>query len=85
MDRKLLFINHYIFCDIDIKFGGLGAFKGNACQECLNDDFWGDSCQICPSLQLVQCVDNSKLIPGIGQCTTSCGSKTCNILTGICN
>lgn len=73
-------------CDIDVKYGGLGAFKGQACEACLSDDFYGDSCKTCPNLQVVQCIPGLNLteIPGVGSCIQSCGDKTCNNNTGFC-
>ena len=72
-------------CDIDVKYGGLGAFKGQACEACLSDDFYGDNCRTCPNLKVVQCIPGLNLteIPGVGQCIQSCGSKTCNS-NGMC-
>ena len=73
-------------CDVDVKYGGLGAFKGQACEACLSDDFYGDSCKTCPNLQVVQCIPGLNLteIPGVGSCIQSCGDKTCNNNTGFC-
>lgn len=67
-------------CDIDVTPGGLGAFKGEACEACLSDDFYGENCRTCPNLQVVQCIPGLNLteIPGVGQCIQSCGAKTCN-------
>ena len=73
-------------CDIDVKYGGLGAFKGEACESCLSGDFYGASCKTCPNLQVVQCIPGLNLteIPGVGSCIQSCGDKTCNNNTGFC-
>jgi hypothetical protein len=73
-------------CDIDVKYGGLGAFKGEACEACLSGDFYGGSCKTCPNLQVVQCIPGLNLteIPGVGSCIQSCGDKTCNNNTGFC-
>lgn len=67
-------------CDVDVKYGGIGAFKGEACESCLSEDFYGDNCRTCPNLKVVQCIPGLNLtqIPGVGQCIQSCGSKTCN-------
>ena len=67
-------------CDIDVTPGGLGAFKGQACEACLSDNFYGENCRTCPNLQVVQCIPGLNLteIPGVGQCIQSCGAKTCN-------
>jgi len=73
-------------CDVDVKYGGLGAFKGASCDSCLSNDFYGNQCKICPNLQVVQC-DSAGLLaelPGVGQCVMSCGVNTCNTDTGIC-
>lgn len=72
-------------CDLDLNYGGIGAFKGEACQSCLSDDFYSDECQPCPNLQLIQCIPGLGLtqIPGVGLCISSCGAKTCNA-QGIC-
>ena len=75
-------------CDIDVKFGGIGAFKGASCGECLSDDFYSDQCKVCPNLKVVGCPAGGFLatIPGSGgnQCIMSCGSKQCNTDTGVC-
>ena len=75
-------------CDIDVKFGGIGAFKGASCGECLSDDFYSDQCKVCPNLKVVGCPAGGFLatLPGSGgnQCIMSCGSKTCNTDTGVC-
>ncbi len=73
-------------CDIDVKQGGLGAFKGDACDACLSGDFYGGSCKACPNLQIVGCIPGLNLteIPGVGSCLLSCGDKTCNTDTGFC-
>lgn len=72
-------------CDIDVSYGGIGAFKGASCSECLSDDFYSDGCQPCPSLQVIQCIPGLGLteIPGVGSCVSSCGDKSCNV-NGIC-
>lgn len=72
-------------CDLDVNYGGIGAFKGESCDSCLSDDFYSQGCQPCPNLQLVQCIPGLGLtqIPGVGSCVTSCGAKTCNT-EGIC-
>ncbi len=72
-------------CDIDVKYGGLGAFKGGSCDSCLSNDFYGDNCKTCPNIQVVQCIPGLNLteIPGVGQCVQSCGPNTCNNI-GIC-
>ena len=72
-------------CDIDIKYGGLGAFKGASCSECLSSDFYGNQCHICPSFLMVGCTSSFlNTIPGTGSCSTSCGQNTCNTANGIC-
>jgi hypothetical protein len=72
-------------CDIDVKYGGLGAFKGDACESCLSSDFFGENCKTCPNLQVVQCIPGLNLteIPGVGNCIQSCGANTCGA-DGIC-
>lgn len=70
-------------CDIDLNYGGIGAFKGDACQSCLSDDFYSEKCQPCPNFQSVTCFPGFTEIPNTGLCTSSCGAKTCNA-QGIC-
>ena len=70
-------------CDIDVKYQGLGAWKGDSCDACMNDDFFGQKCQICPSFMVVACNANTNpFLPN--QCTSSCAAKTCNVDTGFC-
>lgn len=70
-------------CDIDVKYGGLGSWKGDSCDACMNDDFFGERCQICPNFVVVACNENTN--PFLeNQCTISCAAKTCNTTTGFC-
>ena len=70
-------------CHVDVKYRGLGGWKGESCDACINEDFWGDQCRICPNLQVVVCNNNTN--PFIeNQCTTSCAANTCNVTTGFC-
>lgn len=71
-------------CDVDVKYRGLGAWKGDSCNACANSDFYDDDrCWPCPNFQVVACNANTNpFLPN--QCTSSCGSKTCNTNTGFC-
>ena len=70
-------------CHVDTKYQGLGGWKGDTCDTCINEDFYGDQCRTCPNIQVVQCSANSNpFLPN--QCTISCAAKTCNIETGFC-
>lgn len=73
-------------CDVDITFGGLGGWKGDACTDCHSGDFYGNRCETCPGIMMVGCHTDSFLatLPGSGNCITSCGPKTCNTDNGIC-
>ena len=78
-------------CDVDIKHGGLGGWSGSTCSNCYSNDFYGNSCHVCPGTQMVSCSntnDGSLLatLPNTGNCIDSCiGTGTCNINTGVCN
>lgn len=70
-------------CDVDVKFNGLGSWKGDRCDACMNSDFYGDRCQTCPGFAVVGCNANTNpFLPN--QCTISCASNTCNVDTGFC-
>ena len=72
-------------CDVDVKYGGLGAFKGASCSSCLSNDFYGANCRTCPNIQVVQCDSQGFLatLPNSGNCLMSCGALTCSD-DGIC-
>ena len=78
-------------CDVDIKHGGLGGWGGSSCSNCYSNDFYGDSCRVCPGTQVVSCSntnDGSFLatLPNTGNCIDSCiGTGTCNVHTGVCS
>jgi len=70
-------------CDVDVRPGGIGAFKGDACEACLSGDFYSDQCETCPNFQTQSCSAGLTLIPGTSICVSSCGNKNCNTV-GIC-
>lgn len=76
-------------CHLDIKYNGLGGFKGPSCSECASDDFYGENCRTCPNIRKEKppeggvCPAN-KFTFADGDCTNSCTVQkpTCN--QGLC-
>lgn len=71
-------------CDTDVKYRGLGAWAGESCDACANSDFYdSERCWPCPGFLTTACTASTNpFLPNI--CTTSCGSKTCNVDSGFC-
>lgn len=78
-------------CDVDITsdLGGWRVDTNGSCTECYSDNFYGDTCAVCPQTEIVACGNGNNLAPFLdsGNCLDSCiGTSTrCNTVTGFCD